>query len=113
MSQDPDPDKLSDLEARLEKVRAAKRAKETAAPVGKDYRGADLAWRMVIELVSGLGIGFGIGFGLDTVFGTMPFLLVLFILLGFAAGVKTMLRSAREFQEQRLAAEAAREDEGR
>jgi ATP synthase protein I len=53
---------------------------------------------MVIELVAGLMIGFGIGYGLDTLFGTMPVFLVLFILAGFAAGVKTMLSSAREMQ---------------
>jgi ATP synthase protein I len=36
--------------------------------------------------------------------GTMPIFLVLFILLGFAAGVKTMLQSAREMQAKQLAA---------
>jgi len=51
---------------------------------------------MVIELVAGLGIGFGMGYGLDAVFGTMPFLLVVFTLLGFAAGIKTMMRTAKE-----------------
>jgi len=55
---------------------------------------------MVIELVAGLMIGFGIGYGLDTLFGTKPIFLVLFILAGFAAGVKTMLRSAKEMQEK-------------
>ena len=36
--------------------------------------------------------------------------MVLFTLLGLAAGVKTMLRSAQEIQEQKLA-EQAEEDE--
>jgi len=62
---------------------------------------------MVIELVAGLAIGFGIGYGLDRWLGTAPFLMVVFTLLGFAAGVKTMLRSARE-----IAAQAAPKDEG-
>lgn len=53
---------------------------------------------MVIELVAGLLIGFCIGYGLDTLFGTKPVFLVLFVLAGFAAGVKTMLRSAKEMQ---------------
>jgi ATP synthase protein I len=63
----------------------------------------------VIELVAGLMIGFGIGYGLDTLLGTTPVFLVLFILAGFAAGVKTMLRSAREVQDK--AAQAASEGE--
>ena len=66
---------------------------------------------MVIELVAGLGIGFGIGYGLDTLFGTMPLFLILFIFLGFAAGVLTMLRSAREVQG-RWGGESLPEDEG-
>ena len=53
---------------------------------------------MVTELVAGLVIGLCIGFGLDSLFGTLPIFLVLFVLLGFAAGVKTMLRSAQALQ---------------
>jgi ATP synthase protein I len=66
---------------------------------------------MVIELVAGLGIGFGIGYGLDSLFGTLPILLVLFTLLGLAAGVKTMLRSAQEVQKTKQA-ELAEDDTG-
>ena len=53
---------------------------------------------MVTELGAGLVIGLCIGFGLDSLFGTLPIFLVLFVLLGFAAGVKTMLRSAQVLQ---------------
>lgn len=102
--QPSDKDRLKDLEERIAKAKAAK---EDTPHMKKDYSQAQLAWRMVIELVAGLGIGFGIGYGIDTVFGTMPFFLVLFIGFGFAAGVKTMLRSAKEVQERRLAQEAA------
>ena len=76
-----------------------------------DYSQANLAWRMVIELVAGIVNGFGIGYGLDVLFGTLPVCLVLFVLAGFAAGVKTMLRSAKEVQERRLAAEAGENGE--
>jgi len=54
--------------------------------------------------VAGLMIGFGIGYGIDWVFGTLPIFLVIFIFLGFAAGVRTMLRSAQEVQRKREAA---------
>ncbi len=99
--------------ARLEKRIAA--AKKTLAPEKahqeEHYSQAQLAWRMVTELVAGLGIGFGIGYGLDVLLGTLPFLLVLFTLLGFAAGVKTMLRSAAEIQK-RMTAEADKDERG-
>jgi ATP synthase protein I len=43
-------------------------------------------------------IGFCIGYGLDSLFGTLPSFRVWFVLLGFAGGVKTMLRSAHDIQ---------------
>ena len=42
-------------------------------------------------------------------FGTQPFLMVLFIFFGLAAGVQTMIRTAREVQEKAEARESAEE----
>ena len=100
--------RLKELEARIAKVKASV---EPEPHIKKDYSQAQLAWRMVIELVAGLTIGFGIGYGLDHMFGTMPLFLVLFIGFGLAAGVKTMMRSAQEVQERRLAQDAAEKRE--
>jgi ATP synthase protein I len=41
----------------------------------------------------------------------MPLFLVSFILLGFAAGIKTMMRSAKEVQENVTAFRAEKEEE--
>lgn len=103
MSEDADRARLEALEKR---IAAAKGEAPKKAHQENEYSQANLAWRMVIELVAGLGIGFGIGYGLDTLFGTMPIFLVLFIFAGFAAGVKTMLRSAKEVQARQLADKA-------
>jgi ATP synthase protein I len=105
MADDREADRLRALEERIAK---AKRAGETKSHTDEHYSRAQLAWRMVIELVAGLMIGFGIGYGLDTLLGTMPVFLMIFTLLGFAAGVQTMVRSAREIQKQTEADEAAR-----
>ena len=102
-----DPDhraKLRDLEAKIE---ALKKPKGVKAHTDEHYSQANLAWRMVIELVAGLLIGFGIGYGLDRLLGTLPIFLVLFTLLGLAAGIKVMIRSAEEIQQKQLAEEAA------
>lgn len=109
MADETEQQRLKTLEARIAKARDAAEGPRKAHQEDK-YSQAQLAWRMVIELVAGLAIGFGIGYGIDSVFGTMPVFLVLFILAGFAAGVKTMLRSAKEVQD-RKAAEAAKEGE--
>ena len=101
---DPDQQRqLASLEARIAAAKAAQAPKPRA---DEHYSQAQLAWRMVIELVAGLGIGFGIGYGLDSLFGTLPIFLVLFTLLGLAAGVKTMLRSATEVRKTKPADEA-------
>lgn len=108
----PDPDQQRQLERLEAKIEAAKKSLEPGPRVDEHYSQAQLAWRMVIELVAGLGIGFGIGYGLDVLFGTLPIFMVLFVMLGLAAGVKTMLRSAQEIQEKKLAEEAADKNEG-
>ncbi len=106
---DPDPQKLQDLEARI----AAAKAAADPKPKAEDHVSmADMGWRMVIELVAGIGIGFGIGYGLDTLFGTMPIFLVLFIGFGLAAGIKTMMRTAQELQDKQMAAQAKKDEKG-
>jgi ATP synthase protein I len=93
MAEEPDDARTRSLDERI----AAARARQAPKPRSDEhYSQANVAWRMVIELVAGLGIGFGIGYGLDVLLGTMPWLLVLFTLAGFAAGVKTMMRTAKE-----------------
>lgn len=103
----PDPERLRQLEARIEEK---KRALLPGPRADEHFSQANIAWRMVIEMVSGLGIGFGIGYGLDILFGTLPLLLVIFTLLGFAAGVRVMLRTAREVESERVAEQSAREE---
>ena len=102
MAEHPDQERLEALEKRIAKAKTAvdpQRRRED-----EHFSQANLAWRMVIELVAGLGIGFGIGYGLDTLFGTVPLFLVLFIFFGLAAGVLTMMRSAKEVQRKQLEA---------
>ena len=78
MSEPHDADRLKALEA---KIAALKQPAEVKHHSEEHYSQAQLAWRMVIELVAGLGIGFGIGYGIDTLLGTTPIFLVLFIFL--------------------------------
>nr|WP_252733138.1 AtpZ/AtpI family protein [Shimia thalassica] len=100
-------ERMAQLEQRIEAVKKTQAPKPRA---DEHYSAANLAWRMVIELVAGLGIGFGIGYGLDLLLGTIPIFLVLFTMLGLAAGIKTMLRSAKEIQEEQEAEMAERNE---
>jgi ATP synthase protein I len=99
-------DRKAEMAAIEARIAAAQGAQAPEPRMDEHYSGAQMAWRMVIELVAGLGIGFGIGYGLDLFFGTLPIFMVLFVMLGLAAGVKTMLRSAQEIQGRKEAEEA-------
>lgn len=94
---EPDPkQRLDALTARLAEKRAG--SQESNPHQEEHYSQAQVAWRMVTEMVAGLGIGFGIGYGLDTVLGTTPWLMLILTLLGIAAGVNVMMRTARDLQ---------------
>jgi ATP synthase protein I len=51
--------------------------------------------RLSSELVAGVLVGAGLGFLIDRWLGTSPWGLTVFLLLGFAAGVLNVARSAR------------------
>ncbi|SEM76776.1 ATP synthase protein I [Pseudorhodobacter antarcticus] len=96
MTEEPDTARLAALEARIASVKG--KAAKTSPGSGKVFSQGEVAWRMVIELVSGLLLGLSIGFGLDFLFGTQPIFLVIFVLLGFVAGVRTMMKTAQTLQ---------------
>ena len=103
-----DPDRQERLKRLEDRINALKGVDAPTPHMENHYSQAQLAWRMVIELVAGLGIGFGMGYGLDYLFGTIPIFLVLFTLLGLAAGIKTMMA-----QRQRDPAEECGGNAGR
>lgn len=92
-----DAARLQDLDARLKQRLTVEATKATGAD---KYSQANIAWRMVTELVAGLALGFGLGYGLDKVFGTMPIFLISFAMIGLIAGIKTMVRTAREMEKK-------------
>jgi ATP synthase protein I len=99
MSEDAFSERLKRLEGRLDSARASRAEPKSAASA--KFTQSSLAWRMVTELVAGMLLGLALGWGLDSLFGTRPVFLVLFALLGFAAGVRTMMRTADEVRNKR------------
>ena len=94
MSTEPDKERLADLERRISKMRQDDESPDSST--GETVSQAQMAWRMIVELIVGIGMGVGLGYGLDRLFGTEPWMLVLFTLFGFAAGVRVMLQTAQE-----------------
>ena len=51
-------------------------------------------FRLSSELIAGVVVGALIGWGIDRLLSTSPFGMIVFVLLGFTAGVVNVIRSA-------------------
>jgi len=91
---------LKDLDDRL-KAAQARRADQTKAPQGRgDAAGMAVGLRVVVDLVAGVAVGILIGYWLDRWLGTHPWLLIVFLFLGCAAGLMNAIRTARQLEER-------------
>lgn len=99
--EEDDKARLDALHQKLQEVEARRASPKEASETGRHISYAGIAYRMVIEMAAGIGIGAALGFGLDYLFGTQPWFLVVMCLFGFAAGIKVMMESAREFEAKR------------
>jgi ATP synthase protein I len=56
--------------------------------------GVAMALRLGADFVAGVVVGAAVGWGFDALLGTSPWGLIVFLLLGFAAGVLSVMRTA-------------------
>ena len=91
MSDKAKPPELAGFEARLKEAEARQAAADK--PPDERGKGMALAFRVSAELVGGLIVGVGIGWLLDRWLGTKPWLLIVFFLLGSAAGLVSVMRT--------------------
>lgn len=92
-------DDLSDFDKRLKAARGTVRSPFENAERGQrpKYGMLGLAFRMGLELVSALAVGTAMGWGLDKWLGTSPWIMILGVVLGGAAGVMNVYRFAAGF----------------
>ncbi len=94
------PDNEAALSARLkrlgERLDQASRPSETGSGARQtnDTSAFARGFRLSTELVGGVLVGAGLGWLLDRWLGTTPWGLIVFLLLGFAAGVLNVMRAA-------------------
>ncbi|MFD1703164.1 AtpZ/AtpI family protein [Methylopila henanensis] len=60
----------------------------------RDAQGFARAFRLSSEFIAGVVVGGGLGWALDRWLGTTPLAMIVFVLLGFAAGVLNVMRVA-------------------
>jgi ATP synthase protein I len=110
-----DASTLDDLDRRLAEARAripeARRAQPGTSGGDAGRAGMAAGFRIAVELLAALVVGGAIGWLLDDWLGTRPWLLVLFFVLGAAAGMTNVVRTGRMLdrmaKEQRAAAGTA------
>ncbi|HWV97405.1 MAG TPA: AtpZ/AtpI family protein [Xanthobacteraceae bacterium] len=99
----PDDAALSARLGRLDqRLSSLKDTRKSEADVGEQQnqdasaRASALArgFRLSSELVAGVVVGAAIGWGVDYLLSTSPWGLIVFFLLGFAAGVINLMRAA-------------------
>jgi ATP synthase protein I len=92
--------------ARLRKARERRRASgetsEQGAPSGANASALARGFRLSTELVAGVLVGAAIGWLLDRLLGISPWGMIVFLLLGFAAGVLNVMRAAGVIPPRRM-----------
>jgi ATP synthase protein I len=98
---DQQDSKLGDISSRLDELsnrldaekREHQKAEATSANYGKaqDY---SKGYRLVSEFVAGILVGAAVGYGLDRLFNTLPLFMIIFLMVGFGAGILNMARAA-------------------
>ena len=95
--------RLGSLDHRLSEIRGSRK-------IGTDQSGNEAAQakasamamglRLSSELVAGVLVGAGLGWGFDRLLSTSPWGLIVFLLLGFTAGVINVMRTAGVMAKQ-------------
>ena len=92
----PKPDDLRALGDRLDAAQRASAGRQKAPPPTS----LGIAFRFSAEMVAGLLVGGGVGYGIDWLAGTRPVFLIVFFVLGAAAGILNVVRAARQINAE-------------
>ncbi len=93
--------KLGDISSRLDELSsrldAEKKEHQKAETPSTNYGKAQdysKGYRLVSEFVAGILVGAAVGYGLDRLFNTLPLFMIVFLMVGFGAGILNMARAA-------------------
>ena len=86
------------FKTRLE-IAKNKANKDNSAENDKPVSNLGIAFKLSTELVATVAVGTIIGFILDNWFGTKPWLILIFFLIGVIAGIMNVIKSAKNMQK--------------
>lgn len=97
---EPTEKQLSDRRAQLDAALANKKGKTTE---NKNSASSKTGWGAAVkissEFIGGVLVGAGIGYLVDKFAGTAPWGMIVFLLLGFCAGILNVLRATGKVAE--------------
>jgi ATP synthase protein I len=99
----PEPHDLKALGEKLDEARRREGKRDQSPPPSQ----LGIAFRFTTELVSALVVGGGLGWLLDRLFHTKPIFIVVMFCLGAAAGIRNVMRAAKEINAEIAAAPKA------
>ena len=86
----------NDIRNLQEKIQAAKKSSSPDAP--NAHKPIGKIMKVVVEIVAAMAVGLGIGILADNYFETRPLFIIIFFLLGSAAGILNVFRVAKSLQ---------------
>ena len=97
--------RLGSLDHRLSEIRNSRKIGTDPSGNEEDKAQAKasamaMGFRLSSELVAGVLVGAGLGWGFDRLLSTSPWGLIVFLLLGFTAGVINVMRAAGVMAKQ-------------
>jgi ATP synthase protein I len=84
-----------DLNKRIAKAQAELDAQARPSKNAMNGPGMGLGFRMAADFVAAILVGAVLGWGIDAIFGTTPWGLIAFLMLGFITGVWNVVRTAQ------------------
>lgn len=107
MTGDDRPPTLKDLDQRLKAARGRSEPPPRKPTGSAGGSGMAVGLQIAVELVAGIAVGVGLGWFLDDWLGTKPWLLIVFTVAGFVAGIVNVVRRANQMEaDARRAREA-------
>lgn len=99
-----------DLGKRIaEAQKAHEQSKGDGSRMAGSGKGMGVGFKMASEFIASVFVGAALGWGLDQLLHTTPWMLIVWLLLGFAAGIVNVVRVARDYPSGAQGAEGSSE----
>jgi len=90
----------SDLISKIDEFKEKERLVKTSENIEKRGNSIGLAFRLSTELVSGIVVGSVMGWSLDKWLGSQPWFFLIFFILGIAAGIINVIKTAKNMNNE-------------